>query len=131
MAITSSQPSISYTVEERGRRFRAAFLQTTSVSILFAALLAIAMTLALGGSQHTLFAAVVAVVVCGASFVLTREGRLVPAAVALTYGVSAIATYAAFTGTAGPELVLGAFMLMIPVLGFVASPGAALPLGAV
>jgi methyl-accepting chemotaxis protein len=121
--------SFAASVEARSLHFKGTFLRATSGSLTIAALAAIGLTLGLGGKSEVFIAATAAVLLCGTTFVLTREGRIAVGAYALTYGISAIAAYALFTGAAGASIVLMALALMVPVLGFLSTPSAALPLG--
>jgi methyl-accepting chemotaxis protein len=128
---TSSRPlSIAESVEARSQAFKARFLILASGSLVVAAGILLLITLVTEAPRASLIAAVIAAVVCGGALVLAREGYTYAGAYALTYGVSAIGAYTTYSGAAGTEVVLAAFMLTIPVLGFLVRPEAALPLGA-
>ena len=123
--------SIAEVVEERSRRFRARFLQLASASLAVAGLICLVLTAVVELPPATRIAGLAAVVLCGTATYLAYEGRTVPGAYVFTYGVAGISGYVGLVHAAGPEVVMGALMLTVPVLGFLTAPSAAIGLGAV
>lgn len=128
--VAASKPSLSATVEERSRLFKAQFLLVASGCLVVASLAALGLGLATAPQSATVSSAIVVAMIGGLSFYLGYDGKGVLGSFVLTYGVSTVGAYAVVAGAVGTGPVMAAMMLMIPVLGFLAQPISALPLGA-